>query len=106
MGDRSPWGRGHGSFFAGLLSMMFVGRAESGLLLCSHPFAVCGAATTATLPQQSGDESMSCTGTANHSMQRMRASRLAHSQFWSPWQLARTADAGRLPVNEDKEMHR
>jgi len=31
----------------------------------------------------------------NHSIQRMRASRLGHSQFESPWRLALTADADR-----------
>ena len=31
----------------------------------------------------------------NHTMQRMRASRLAQSQFGNPWRPARTADGGR-----------
>ena len=32
---------------------------------------------------------------ANHSMQRMGASRSAQSRFQRPWRLAPTADAGR-----------
>ena len=35
----------------------------------------------------------------NHSMQRMRASRLGQSQFERPRRLARTADAGRSLTN-------
>jgi len=36
----------------------------------------------------------------NHTMQRMRASRSAQSQFGSPWRLARTADGGRWAGRE------
>jgi hypothetical protein len=35
---------------------------------------------------------------ANHTMQRMRASRLCLSQFERPWRLARTANGGRSAV--------
>src|SRR5438552_4153201 len=36
----------------------------------------------------------------------MRASRLRQLWFEHHWRLALTADARRLPVNEDQEMHR